>query len=159
MPSTYLQIADLPSAGAEDKGWIPVKNVSLGITAEVSKMERGKMRQVATSEHNDVEVKKPLDRSSLFTNLACADGRLLKTVSLAFTREGEKDIYFKVEMKNVYVSEVGLDIADGEEPEETVKFNYETIVWKFRPKLKSGQMGNWLANGWDRSELKEVSSG
>lgn len=157
MPSTYLQIPDLPSAGAEDKGWIPVKNVSLGMTTEISKMERGKIRQVNTSEHNDVEVKKPLDRSSLFTNIACADGRLLKNVALAFTREGEKEIYFKIEMKNVYVSEVGVDIADGEEPEETIKFNYESVVWKFRPKLKSGQMGAWLQAGWDRAELKEIA--
>ena len=159
MPSTFLQIGDLPSAGAEDKGWIPVKNVSLGVTTEVGKFERGKARQVATSEHNDVEIKKPLDRSSLFLNLACSDGRLLKNVGLAFSREGEKEIYLKVELKNVYVSETGLDVADGEEPEETIKLNYEAIVWKFRPKLKSGQMGNWVQAGWDRGELKEIASG
>ena len=159
MPSSFLQIADLPSAGAEDKGWIPVKNVTLGMTTEIGKFERGKLRQVNTSEHNDIEVKKPLDRSSLFLNVACSDGRLLKSVGLAFSREGEKEIYLKVELKNVYVSEIGLDIADGEDPEETVKFNYESIVWKFRPKLKSGQMGNWLQSGWDRGELKEIGGG
>ncbi|HEV2971895.1 MAG TPA: type VI secretion system tube protein Hcp [Pirellulales bacterium] len=157
MPSTFLQIADLPAAGAEDKGWIPVKNVSLGITTEVGKFERGKARQVNTSEHNDIEIKKPLDRASLFLDVACSDGRVLKSVGLAFSREGEKEIYLKVELKNVFVSEIGLDIADGEEPEETVKLNYESIVWKFRPKLKSGQMGNWVAAGWDRSELREIT--
>ena len=157
MPNTFLQIADLPSAGAEDKGWIPVKNVSSGVTSEIGKFERGKARVVNLSEHNDMEVKKPMDRASPFLSVCCSDGRLLKAVTLAFTRDGEKEIYLKLEMKNVYVSEVSCDIADGEEPDETVKFNYESIVWKFRPKLKSGQLGAWVQGGWDRSEGKEIA--
>ncbi len=157
MPNTFLQLADLPSAGAEDKGWFPVKNVSGGVTAEIGKFERGKARTINMSEHNDLEVKKGLDRASPFLNVSCSDGRVLKSVSLAFSRDGEKDIYLKLEMKNVYVSEISLDIADGEEPEETVKFNYESIVWKLRPKLKSGQLANWMQAGWDRAEGKEIA--
>ncbi len=159
MPNTYLQLADLPSAGAEDKGWLPCKNVSTGVSIEIGKFERGKLRTLARSEHADIEVKRLMDRASPFLHVCGSDGRMLKTVSLAFSKDGDKEIYLKLEMKNVYVSDISLDISDGEEAEETVKFNYEQIVWKIRPRLKSGQLAPWVSAGWDRAEGVEVQVG
>jgi len=158
MPNSFLQLPDLPSAGAEDKGWFPVKNVSLSVANEVGKFQSGKPRSIGYSEHEAVEVKKALDRASVFLSLAASDGRVLKTVNLAFNKEEEKEFFLKLELKNVYVAEIGLDVADGDDPEETVKFNYEQIVWKVRPKLKSGKFGDWVQGGWNRMEQKEVTS-
>ncbi len=157
MPNTYLQIADLASAGAEDKGWLPCKNVSAEVSVEIGKFERGKLRTVARSEHGDIEVKRLMDRASPFLHVCCSDGRVLKNVNLAFSKDGDKEIYLKLELKNVYVSNISLDISDGEEAEETVKFNYEQIAWKIRPRLKSGQLAPWVSSGWDRAEGVETS--
>lgn len=158
MPNSFLQLPDLPSAGAEDKGWFQVKNVSLSTATEIGKFESGKLRSVAYSLHEAVEVKKGLDRASVFLNLAASDGRVLKAVNLAFNKEEEKEFFLKIELKNAYVAEISWDVADGDDPEETVKFNYEQIVWKVRPKLKSGKFGDWVQGGWNRMEQREVTA-
>jgi type VI protein secretion system component Hcp len=82
---------------------------------------------------------------------------LLKAVNLAFNKEDDKEFFLKLELKNVYVSEMALDVSDGDDPEETVKFNFELIVWKIRPKLKSGKFGDWMQGGWNRSDRAEVT--
>jgi type VI secretion system Hcp family effector len=151
---TFLQIVDLPAGTFEDKGWLPVKSISQSVTTEIGKFESGKARQVAYSEAADLEVKRTFDRASLFLQSTCSSGEVLKAVNLVFSRSDEKEFYLKIEMKNVYISEFGVDISDGEDPEETVKFNYESVVWKFRPKFKSGKLGEWMQAGWDRFERK-----
>jgi type VI secretion system Hcp family effector len=157
MPSSFLQIVDLPSAGAEDKGWFPIKNVTQSSASEVGKFASGRGREVGYSEHEPLEVKKGLDRSSVFLHMACSSGRLLKAVNLAFNKEDDKEFFLKLELKNVYVSEIALDVSDGDDPEETVKFDFETIVWKVRPKLKSGKFAEWMQGGWNRSDHTEIT--
>ncbi|HEX3998599.1 MAG TPA: type VI secretion system tube protein Hcp [Pirellulales bacterium] len=155
---TFLQILDLPAGTFEDKGWLPVKSISQSVTTEVGKFEAsGKARHVPYSEAGDVEVKRTFDRGSLFLQSTCSSGELLKGVNLVFSRADEKEFYLKIEMKNVYISEFGVDISDGEDPEETVKFNYESVVWKFRPKNKAGKLLDWMQAGWDRFERKPVT--
>jgi type VI secretion system Hcp family effector len=158
MPASFMQLVDLPSTGAEDKGWFAIKSISQSLTSEVGKFASGRAREVGYSEFEPLEVKKLLDRSSLFLRLTCASGRLLKAVNLAFNKEDDKEFFLKLELKNVYISEIGLDVSDGDDPEETVKFNFESIVWKIRPKLKSGKFGEWLQGGWNRGERTEVTA-
>ena len=153
-----MQLVDLPSAGAEDKGWFPIKSISQSMTTEVGKFTSGHAREVAYSEFESLEVKKLLDRSSVFLRTACSGGKLLKGVNLAFNKEDDKEFFLKLELKNVYISEMALDVSDGDDPEETVKFNFESIVWKVRPKLKSGKFGEWIQGGWNRLERTEVTA-
>lgn len=160
MPNTFMQIPDLPVIAGEEaaKWWIPIKSISQGITMEVSKFERNKLRQVGRSEHNDFEVKKVIDRSTPTLNIVAAEGRLLSAVNFAFSRSDEKDIYLKIELKNVYIAEITLEVEDGDEPEETIKLNYESIDWKYRHKSKSGKLGEWIVAGWDRLEYRETAA-
>jgi len=159
MSNTFMQIPDLPMIGGEDgsKMWIPIKSISQGITQEVSKFEKGKPRQLGKSDHNDFEAKKVMDKSSPFLYVICSDGRLISAVNFAFSRSDEKDIYLKMELKRVYIVELTTEVDDGEEPEETLKLNYEAIEWKYRPKLKGGKLGEWIQLGWDRLEYREIS--
>ncbi len=155
---TFLQIVDLPAGAFEDKGWLPVKSISNSITTEIGKYEQpGKARNIPYSEAGDMEVKRTFDRASVYLQSCCATGELLKGVNLVFSRADEKEFYLKIEMKNVYISEFGVDISDGEDPEETVKFNYESVTWKFRPKNKAGKLLDWMQGGYDRFERKAVS--
>lgn len=154
---TFLQIVDLPAGQFEDKGWLPVKSITSSVTTEIGKFEGGKARDIPYSEAGDLEVKRVFDRASLYLQSVCSSGELLKGVNLVFSRADEKEFYLKIEMKNVYISEFGVDISDGEDPEETVKFNYESVVWKFRPKNKAGKLLDWIQAGWDRFEKKALT--
>ena len=154
---TFLQIADLPTGTFEDKGFFPVKSISQSVNTEIGKFEApGKPRNIPYSDAGDLEVKRIFDRASLFLQATCSSGELLKQVNLVFSRADEKEFYLKIEMKNVYISEFSVDISDGEDPEETVKFNYESVVWKFRPKNKAGKLLDWMQAGWDRFERKAI---
>jgi type VI secretion system Hcp family effector len=150
MPNSFMQIPAIPPAGAEDKGWIPVKNLSFSMKTEIIKFDKGRARQLDRCQYEVATVKKVYDRSSLFLAIFISQGRMLPAVNLAFSREEEKDIYLKCELKNVLISELEFEVDDGSDPEETVKFDFQSIEWKFRAKLKGGKMGEWVHAGWDR---------
>lgn len=152
MPS-YLQIPELP-AWSEDpqRGWIPIKSISQNVTLEVTKFEKGRARQTVHPESNEFEFKKVFDRASVFLYAFASEGKLLAAVNFAFSREDEKEIYLKCEMKNVFITEHGIELDDGEDPQDSFKLNFESIEWKYRPKTKGGKLGDWLHVGFNRQE-------
>jgi type VI secretion system Hcp family effector len=158
MANSFMQIPELPGLPTDPyKGWIPIKSISHGIAVEISKFDRAAPRQLGHSEHSEITVKKNLDAASLPLRVFCSEGRMIPEVAFAFSREDEKDIYLKLELKQVYVSEMEIDVDDGEDPEESIKLNYQTIDWKFRPKLKGGKLGDWMQTGWDRLAKKPTT--
>ena len=155
MSNSFMQVPDLPGLTPEEaKAWIPIKSVSQSIKVETGKFEKGKPRAVGRAEHEDLEIKKPFDRTSLALNLACCEARLIPALNLAFKREDEKEIYLKCELKDVYIADLEVSVDDGEAPEETLKVSFRSIDWKFRPKLKGDKLGDWVQAGWDRQEQK-----
>jgi type VI secretion system Hcp family effector len=151
MANSFMQIPSIPAAGADDKGWIPIKSLAFSAKVEIGKFDKGRARPIDRCQHDVLTVKKPFDRSSLFVSIFCSQGRLLPAVNLAFSREDEKDIYLKCELKNVLISELEVEVDDGSDPEETLKLDYQSIEWKFRAKLKGGKLGEWMHVGWDRA--------
>ncbi len=150
MPS-FLQIPEIP-AWSDDpqRGWIPVKSISQNVTLEITKFEKGRPRQPGRAEVNELEFKKTFDRASMFLYAFASEGKLLSAVNFAFSREDEKEIYFKCELKNVYIAEQGIELDDGEEPQESYKLNFESIDWKYRPKTKAGKLADWLHVAFNR---------
>lgn len=157
MSNSYMQIAGY-TAHPEDpkKGWIAIKSIAYGITAEIGKFEQGKPRQINRSEHNELEVKKPMDRSSLFLSQQANNQTVIKQITFAFTREDEKDVYLKCEITDCYITEISIDVDDGEDPEESVKLSYTSLTWKYRPKIKGDKLGDWEVMGWDRQKRKDL---
>jgi type VI secretion system Hcp family effector len=152
MPS-YLQIPEIP-AWADDpqRGWFPIKSISQNVTMEITKFEKGRLRQLNRAEVNELEFKKVFDRASLFLYGFAAEGKMLAAVNFAFSREDEKEIYFKCELKNVYIAEHGIELDDGEDPQDSFKLNFESIDWKYRAKGKSGKLADWQQVGFNRLE-------
>lgn len=152
MPS-FLQIPEIP-AWAEDpqRGWFPIKSISQNVTLEITKFEKGRPRQTNRAEVNEFEFKKTFDRSSMFLYGFAAEGKLISAMNFAFSREDEKDIYLKCELKNVFIAEHGIELDDGEDPQDSFKLNFESIEWKYRPKTKGGKLADWLTVGFNRQE-------
>ncbi|MDZ4780779.1 MAG: type VI secretion system tube protein Hcp [Planctomycetia bacterium] len=152
MPS-FVQFPEIPSwADDPQRGWIPVKSISQNVTLEITKFEKGRARQTNRAEVNELEFKKIFDRSSMFLYAFVSEGHLLSAVNFAFTREDEKEVYLKCELKNVYIAEHGVEVDDGSDPEESFKLNFESIDWKFRPKNKAGKLGDWLHVAFNRQD-------
>jgi type VI secretion system Hcp family effector len=153
MANSFMQVPDLPGLTPEEaKAWIPIKSISATVKVDSGKFEKGKPRVVGRSDHDELSVKKPLDRTSLALNMACCEARLIPAVNLAFKREDEKEIYLKCELRDVYIADMEISVDDGEAPEESLKLNFRSIEWKLRPKLKGDKLGDWVQVGWDRQE-------
>ncbi len=148
-----MQIPSMPSDDPK-KAWIPIKSIAHGIAAEIGKFDQGKPRPVNRSEHNELEVKKQMDLSSLYLATCINEGQVIPLISFAFSREDEKDVYLKCEITDSYITEISLDVDDGETAEESVKLSYTSITWKFRPKIKD-KLGDWVQMGWDRQKRRE----
>jgi type VI secretion system Hcp family effector len=152
MPS-FLQIPEIP-AWSDDpqRGWIPIKSINQNVTMEITKFEKGRPRQPNRAELNELEFKKEFDRASMFLYAFAAEGKLISAMNFAFSREDEKEIYFKCELKNVYIAEHGIELDDGEAPQDTFKLNFESIEWKYRPKTKGGKLAEWIQVGFSRQD-------
>jgi len=157
MPNSYMQIPVIPAAGPDDKGWIPIKNLNFSMKTEIVKFDKGRPRQLDRCQYDVATVKKPYDRASLFLAVFISQGQMLPAVNMAFSREDEKDIYLKCELKNVLISEYEFEVDDGADAEETLKLDFQSIEWKFRPKLKGGKLGEWVHAGWDRLSESAVT--
>jgi len=157
MPS-FLQVPEIPTwADDPQRGWIPIKSISQNVTLEVTKFEKGRLRQTNRSEVNELEFKKVFDRASLFLYAFAAEGRMIAAMNFAFSREDEKDIYLKCELKNIYIAEHGIELDDGEDPQDSFKVNFESIDWKYRPKTKGGKLADWLHVGFNRLDHAVVA--
>lgn len=160
MPNTFMQIVDLPAEAVDEttKGWINIKSCSLEMNIEINDFVDSKARQRTTGKLNlgELEVRKQVDRTSPVLYVYSCTGLIIPAININFRREDEKDFYLKYELKDIIIASISTSVDDGEHPDETLKLNYREITWRFRPKIKDDQWGNWVAKSWDRQQGREV---
>ncbi|QGJ71664.1 Hypothetical protein PBC10988_33710 [Planctomycetales bacterium 10988] len=159
MAHSFMHISDLPKEAVdpEFKNWIDIKGASSGMDVEFEDFTatRNRLRTLNKLNMEAIEVTRSVDRASLYLRLWCAMRKNIPSITLAFRRESDKELYLKYELQDVAFVGYSYSVDDGESPEETIRLNFRTIVWKFREK-KDDKWGSWMKVGFDCQHQQEM---
>lgn len=127
------------------------------ITLPVTFDKSGNSRTRGRSQHGDVTISKYLDKASAKLLEACSKGVDLGTVNLYYARtlEGKTEVFWEIELKDVFVSSVKNISKKSEDlPHEVVTLNYTAIKWVYSVFNNKGTKDGSVAAGWDLSQNK-----
>lgn len=136
---------------------IDLISVDHAITLPVTFDTSGNSRTRGRSQHGDIIVAKYLDKASAKLLEACSKGIDLGKVQLYYARtlEGTTEIFWQVELTDVYVSSVKNSSKRGEDlPHEVVTLNYTSIKWTYNLFNNQGTKDGSVSAGWDLAQNK-----
>lgn len=113
--------------------------VSMPLTAGPSNTSRASGRAV----HQDFTVTKYLDITSPTLNLKCSGGEDIKAMKIHVWKAdaaGKPHKYMQYTFDSVIVTSVTVG-AGGDQPIETVTFNYKKITWDYAQQLQAAPGG------------------
>jgi type VI secretion system secreted protein Hcp len=90
------------------------------------------------------------DKASPVLAKNCAQGKHFKQVVLTARKagEGQKD-FFKITMKEVFVTSVGPSGGKGGDIHESVSMSYTDIEFSYKPQDDKGGLGGEVKFGWN----------
>ena len=90
------------------------------------------------------------DKASPVLAKRCADGKHFPTVTMTARKsgEGQKD-YFKIVMKEVFISSVQPAGSQGGDIMESVSMTYAQIDFSYKPQDEKGGLGGEVKFGWN----------
>ncbi|ALG72573.1 hypothetical protein VY88_17445 [Azospirillum thiophilum] len=127
------------------------------ITLPVTFDKSGNSRTRGRSQHGDIIINKYLDKASAKLLEACSKGVDLGKVQLYYARtlEGKFELFWEVEITDVYVSSVKNVSRRGQDlPQETVTLNYTSIKWTYSLYNNQGTKDGSVSAGWDLAQNK-----
>ncbi len=128
-------------------------SISLPVTFDKS----GNSRTRGRSQHGDIAITKYLDKASAKLLEACSKGVDLGKVQIYYARtlEGKTEVFWEMELSDVYVSSVSNSSAKGGDlPSESVTLNYTAIKWTYSMFNNQGSKDGSVSAGWDLSQNK-----
>lgn len=154
---TFMKLDGIPGESTDDahKDWIELLTWSNAVSQPASSTASSSGGGTAERvNHSDFSVTKLMDKASPKLYEFCCTGKPLKEVIVECCRAGgDKMKYLEVKMQNVIVSSVAPSaVASGDSsyPEESVSFNYGSIVYTYtQQKRADGTGGGNVAGGWD----------
>ncbi|WP_032357940.1 type VI secretion system tube protein TssD, partial [Escherichia coli] len=87
--------------------------------------------------HHHLTIKKPIDKASPLLGKAICDNELL-TCDFSFYRTnkfGINELFYKIKLTGAKISDIHVSIShivvdNSVQPEESVSFSYESIIWE-----------------------------
>lgn len=148
----FLKIDGIPGESTAERypTWIDVYTYSHQLGPEEARSPEGaKVGAV----HGDVEVTKPLDRSSPKLYEACCARKHFEVVRLEACRmvRDRSERFLRVELEDSFVRSVVLTAGtdDATQPSETVRFAYRRIRWTFTKPVSDGSEAGSISSSWD----------
>jgi type VI secretion system secreted protein Hcp len=133
----------------DHKGEIAVLSWSWG-AHNTSSGASGGGSGVGKGEPNDFTFMHTYDKASPVLAKHCAQGKHFKTVVLTARKsgEGQKD-FFKVTLKEAFITSVQPSGASGGEIHEAVSMTYTDIEFSYKPQDDKGALGGEVKFGWN----------
>lgn len=134
----------------DHKGEIAVLSWSWGVSNAVSMAGGGSGKGKAVPQ--DIHFVHEYDKASPVLAKHCAQGKHFPTVVLTARKsgEGQKD-FFKITMKEVYITSVQPSGSSGGDLNEQVSMSYKDIEFSYKPQDAKGGLGGEVKFGWDVS--------
>jgi type VI secretion system secreted protein Hcp len=132
----------------DHKGEIEVLSWSWGVSNAAGTTGGGSGRGKATP--GDMHFMHLYDKASPVLAKQCANGKHFKSVVLTSRKsgEGQKD-FFKMTMKEVFISSVQPSGSSGGDIAESVSMTYKEIEFSYKPQDDKGGLGGEVKFGWN----------
>lgn len=146
MNNAFLEIDGIKgeSTSAQGKDMIEIHSfnhgVSMPLTAGPSNTSRASGRCV----HQDMTITKYVDLASPTLNLKCCAGEDIKSIKVHIWKADKADApveYITYTMESCIVTSVSVSGGSGDQPLETVTFNYKKITWDYNQQLQPSPGG------------------
>jgi type VI secretion system secreted protein Hcp len=153
----FLKLDGIPgeSTDAKHKDEIELVAFSWGVT-EVGSSDHGGGGGAGKAHFQDFNFAMRLNKASPQLFLATASGKHIKEASLTVRRAGKAQLeYLKIKFTDVLVTSF-QESGGGEEPQESVSFNFARIDVQYTPQDGTGKPGAVVQAGWDLTKNTKI---
>ena len=156
----YLQIDGIKGESTEDRhrDWIECKSVSWGVSQPKSATaSTGGGHTAERCEHTEISVAKLADLATPILLQTCSSGKTIPRAKFEFMRadgQGERIMYFQVELENVLIGHVRPSVGEGDILTESMGLKFSKVKWKYTQQKVGGGAGGNTSGGWDLSTNK-----
>jgi type VI secretion system secreted protein Hcp len=136
------------STHKDHKGEIEVLSWTWGVSN--ASMSAGGGSGKGKADAGDIHFVHRYDKASPILAKKCAQGAHFKEVVLTARKagEGQKD-FFKVTMKEVFITSVQPSGSSGGDISESVSMSYGSIDFSYKPQDEKGGLGGEVKFGWN----------
>ncbi len=152
----FVQIADIPGGSTDHNhpGWIEANALTFGVTqSQASTRSSGGARSSERADIHEVIITKWLDKSSVKLFEASTKGSHVEKVVIELARPTtDKAVYFRMELKDVFVTYVVMSATSSSGPRmlEEIRFNPGTIKIAYtETDHRTGAAMGDVEFGWD----------
>jgi type VI secretion system secreted protein Hcp len=142
--SLFLLLDGIPgeSSDARHAGWIEPVGFSEGVA---------RPDPLAGPVFEPLVIQKRIDKSSPLLALRCAEGRRITNgVMEAVRTDGKRLTFLKVKLAGLRVGACSESGRQGEDPVESVSFNFEKVEWTYTEFTADGKPLRNILCAWDR---------
>jgi type VI secretion system secreted protein Hcp len=138
---------------ADHKGEIEVLSWSWGLSNQGGSVGSGSGKGKA--DPGEVSFLHLYDKASPILAKKCAQGMHFPTVVITSRKagEGQKD-FFKITMKEVFISSAQISASSGGDLTESVSMSYASIDFSYKAQDDKGALGGEVKFGWDVKTTK-----
>lgn len=159
----FIKIGDIKGGATDDKHkeWIDVLSFSWGTVLEggAGMAGGGAMTQAGRATGQDVNLVKPIDKSTPVLFQSCSEGKHIPEVVVEFTTGGARDLkYLSIKMNDCLISSIQHGWSSGgTDHTETVGIKYSKLTLTMQPvNPKTGAPeGGKVETSWDFSAQKK----
>jgi type VI secretion system secreted protein Hcp len=155
----FLKIDGIPgeSVDSKHKDEIELVSFSWGVTQSGPGPGAGVGAGAGRAKFKDFQVVMHVSKASPQLFLATVSGKHLKEANLSVRRAGGKEQleYLKIKLTDVFITSFEED-AGGDEPQETIAFNFRRIDVNYAPQQPTGALGAAVSASWDLSANVKV---
>jgi len=156
----FLQLGNIKGEATDRDhvDWIDILAVSESISSSVNIGSIGGGAGAGKVQFGPLQLVKQLDISSVELRSNLAAGTRFDDAVIEFTNTGADKIrvYFRYELKNVYISSVSLSASGNDVPTESFSLVFGSIKWIYTPDGKDGSAKPPVDAGWDISTGKPL---
>ncbi len=134
----FMKVDGIPgeSSDSKHKDWIEILSFSHSVVQQLSgDRSQGSVGAEGRCNHADFTAVKLLDKASPKLHLYCCQGKRIPKIIVEMCQAGgDKQVYMKYEMENVFVTSVSPGGSAGGEdsrPVETLSLNYDKVTWTY----------------------------
>jgi type VI secretion system secreted protein Hcp len=137
------------STHVDHKGEVEVLSWSWGVS-RAGAVHGGGGSSVGKAQPADLHIMHIYDKASPLLAKKCAQGVHFPAVVLTARKagEGQKD-FFKITMKEVFITSVAPSGGSGGDIVESVSMSYGQIDFSYKPQSETGALGGEVKFGWN----------
>jgi type VI secretion system secreted protein Hcp len=137
------------STHVDHKGEVEVLSWSWGVS-RAGAVHGGGGSNVGKAQPADLHIMHNYDKASPLLAKKCAQGVHFPAVVLTTRKagEGQKD-FFKITMKEVFITSVAPSGGSGGDIVESVSMSYGQIDFSYKPQNETGALGGEVKFGWN----------